>query len=99
MAEQQDVSIISWPESQATLGHRFDTPADVRVTSDGGFGVDMDMRLSAKEAVPVCIKVCEPICLRSNYTVAIDIFDRPVASITLSGQTVILNCRDDEPPR
>lgn len=97
MAEQQDVSIVSWPESQAYLGHRFDTPAHVNIESERPFGVDMDMRLSAKEAVPVCIKVCEPICLRSEYTVGIEVFDRPVASITLRGQTVILNCREDEP--
>ena len=95
MAEEHDVKIVSWPESPATVGHRFESPAEVTINSDRPFNFDMDMRLSAKEAVPVCIKVCEPICVRSEYTIGIDIFDRPVANITLRGQTVILNCRDE----
>lgn len=49
-----------------------------------------------KEPLPVCIKVCEPICAQSDYTVGITIFDRPVASITLQGLTRIFNCAERE---
>jgi hypothetical protein len=49
-----------------------------------------------KEPFPVCIKVCEPICAQSDYTVGVTIFDRPVASITLQGLTRIFNCTDRE---
>jgi hypothetical protein len=61
--------------------------------------------VSFKGDVPVCIRVCEPICARSDYTIAVTLFDRPVASITVSGTTRIENCggtpprREDWPPR
>jgi hypothetical protein len=42
--------------------------------------------------VPVCIRVCEPICARSDYSIGITLFDRPVATITVSGATRIENC-------
>jgi hypothetical protein len=53
-----------------------------------------DFNVSAKAPIPVCIKVCEPICVRSEYVVSIDIFDRNVATIKVSGQTTIFNCND-----
>lgn len=58
--------------------------------------LNMAMNLTAREPVPVCIKVCEPICARSEYVVSIEIFDRPVATIKLAGQTTIFNCRDSQ---
>jgi hypothetical protein len=101
MAEDQDVRIVSWPEEgAANLSHRFEeeSPARVIVRTEDGFDVDMAMRISAKEAVPLCIKLCEPICVRSEYTIGIEIFDRPFASITVRGQTNFANCRDDQVP-
>jgi len=47
-----------------------------------------------REPVPVCLKLCEPICARSEYTVGIDIFDRPVAAITIKGLTKLFGCDD-----
>jgi hypothetical protein len=44
--------------------------------------------------VKLCVSVCEPICAQSEYTIAIDIFDRPVASITVRGTTKLFNCSD-----
>jgi hypothetical protein len=49
-----------------------------------------------KESLPVCIRVCEPICIQSDYTVGVTIFDRPVASITVQGLTRVFNCGDRE---
>jgi hypothetical protein len=51
-----------------------------------------DQTISLRGEVPVCIRVCEPICARSDYTIGITIFDRPVASITVSGETRLFNC-------
>jgi hypothetical protein len=98
MAEEHDVRITAWPEqSPAMLSHRFEeSPARVLVRADDRFDVDMAMQLSAKEAVPLCIKLCEPICVRSEYTIGVEIFDRPFASITVRGQTVFANCRDED---
>lgn len=56
----------------------------------------MDVHVSGKEPFPVCIKLCEPICVRSEYTISIDIFDRPVGLITLRGQTRVFACPDEE---
>jgi hypothetical protein len=52
-----------------------------------------------KENISVCIRVCEPICVQSDYSIAITIFDKPVASITLQGLTRIFNCTDREVPK
>jgi hypothetical protein len=51
-----------------------------------------EQTVSFRGEVPVCIRVCEPICARSDYTIGITVFDRPVASITVSGTTRIENC-------
>jgi hypothetical protein len=55
------------------------------------------MNLAAKDTIPVCIKVCEPICAESSYTIGIDVFDRPVAQITIKGLTRLFNCGDRRP--
>lgn len=46
------------------------------------------------QQIPVCIRLCEPICARSEYSIDITVFDRPVASITVAGQTRLFNCDD-----
>lgn len=101
--DEQLVRIVEWPEGPAVLDHRFESesPAHVVVRSDERpFQVEMDMNLAARDVVPVCIKVCEPICAASEYTIAIDVFDRPVAAITIKGLTRLFNCADDKsPPR
>jgi len=113
MAEENDVKIISWPKDPAALEHSFnsekpapvllsftDTSAHVSVTSDPKqpVQVDMDMNLTVKEPIPVCIKLCEPICAKSDYTIGINIFDNPFASIHIQGITKLHNC-NEEPPR
>lgn len=52
----------------------------------------MDATLTVRGEVPVCIRVCEPICARSEYSIGITIFDRPVATISIAGETRIYNC-------
>jgi len=56
----------------------------------------MSVMLQGLEPIPVCIKLCEPICVKSEYTIAIDIFDRPVGVITLRGTTKLFACPEDE---
>ena len=99
--DEQLVRIVEWPKERALLDHRFeqDSPAHVVVQSDEkAFQVDMDMNLSARQTIPVCIKVCEPICAESSYTIGIDVFDRPVAAITIKGLTHLFNCNDEKGP-
>ena len=112
MAEEQDVKIVGWPKEPAPVSHRFDseepcpvsisfteTPAQVILANDPKqpLAVDMDMHVRAKEPIPFCIKVCEPICADSNYTIGINIFDNPFATITVRGLTRLFNC-EEKPP-
>ncbi len=55
----------------------------------------MRMNLSALDAVPLCIRLCEPICAESNYTIGITIFDRPVITIAIRGITRLFGCREE----
>src|SRR5712691_10245309 len=102
------VKIVAWPQEPAKLEHHFvlEKPCPVSISFDGTpanvvvhtepqnpLHVDMNMHIMAREVIPLCIKVCEPICARSEYTIGIDIFDRPVAAITVRGQTRFFNCK------
>jgi hypothetical protein len=71
-------------ENRVTIVAWPDRPATANVT--------LDSNLTVRGQVPVCIRLCEPICARSEYTVGITIFDRPVATISVSGETRLLNC-------
>jgi hypothetical protein len=51
-----------------------------------------DQTVSFRGDIPVCIRICEPICARSDYAVGITLFDRPVASIAVRGETRLFNC-------
>jgi hypothetical protein len=96
MAEEQDVRINAWPKEQALLAHSFDqSQAHVVVATEKPFDVGMAMQVSAREAIPLCIKVCDPICVSSEYVIGIEIFDRPFASITVRGQTKIFTCDEE----
>ncbi len=114
MAEEQHVRILAWPEGPAHLEHRFEmekpcpitvsfeqTPARVVLASDPQqpVNINMNMRVSAREPIPLCIKVCEPICARSDYMIGINIFDNPFASITVRGITRLFNCNEQPPPQ
>jgi len=113
MVDQETrVHIVEWPEKSLRLLNEFNldkpcpvsisfeqTPARVVVASQPGqpLDVNMNMRVTARETIPFCIKVCEPICARSDYTVAISIFDNPFASITVRGTTRLFNCKEEPP--
>jgi hypothetical protein len=112
MADDHNVTIVAWPKDPAGLAHHFDpeepipvsisfadSPAHVIVSTGPNqpLAVDMDMQLSAKEPIPLCIKLCEPICAKSDYTIGINIFDNPFASITVRGMTRLFDCREESP--
>ncbi|QCK15774.1 hypothetical protein [Mangrovivirga cuniculi] len=112
MPEDHNVKILQWPKDKAKLEHYFqldkpcpvsiifdEKPANVNVGNKKGdsFKVDMNMNLKAVEDIPVCIKICEPICAVSDYTVGIELLGQPLASIRLRGKTKIAHC-DDKPP-
>jgi hypothetical protein len=110
MAEEKEaVRILAWPSQPALLEHRFDlekpcpvsilfedAPASVLLSSPPEQSVRMDMNIAVKEAIALCVRVCEPICAKSEYTIGISVFDHPVVSIALRGLTRIFNCREEE---
>ena len=113
MADESKVTISAWPKEPAVLAHQFptdepcpvsisfaETPARVVVTTPAGqpLAVDMNMNVTARKPIPVCISLCEPICARSDYNIGINIFDNPFAAISIRGMTRIENCREDPPP-
>lgn len=110
-AEDSRVSIVAWPAEQAALlRHGFDaeqpcavtvafapTPAQVVVssTAQDPVHVQMDMQVTARQPLPVCISLCEPICARSDYRIGIQIFNNPFATIDVRGTTRLGACRDE----
>jgi hypothetical protein len=114
MANQKnDVTIVAWPKDTSKLEHQFKKgspcellvsfqkdPANVVIhtTPETPFNVDMDMKLSVKDTVPVCVRLCEPVCAKSDYTISVNIFDRPVGSISIKGLTKLFNCLESTKP-
>ncbi len=85
MAEDHNVHIVEWPkEGTARLEHLFnDKPLQVSMLHNQG------------QAVPLCIKLCEPICAESNYRIGINLLGQPFAEIVIKGVTRLFNCRDN----
>ncbi len=107
MPTQKDIRILQWPDEKAQLEHHFNSeeavpvsitfneaPAHVNVTNDrrNPLNVDMNMNLRAIKDIPLCIKICEPICAVSNYTVGLSLLGRPVVSISVRGTTKLAQC-------
>lgn len=110
MAEDRNVHIVGWPAEPVSLVHRFeaDKPVPVAISFEdtrprvilaadpqNPLAVNMNMNLRVSDGLPICIRLCEPICAESNYTIGISIFDRPVISITIRGKTRLANCREE----
>ena len=111
--EERKVYIVSWPADPAKLEHKFklDKPCPVSIsfekspvnvviqtTPEKPFNVDMNMNVTVGNTIPVCVKICEPICADSNYGIGIKVFDNPVGMITIRGRTRLFNCREQPKP-
>jgi len=95
--EENNVHIVDWPKGQAAnLEHHFKDPIPVEVSSprEKPLNVNMNMLLNEKQQVPLCIKLCEPICAESSYKVGITLLGQPFIEIVVKGLTRLFNCRD-----
>jgi hypothetical protein len=107
MAEQE-VKVISWPREEAKLSHSFEeasapvkitfqeTPVHLALSTDKGqeLNANLNMGVTIRETIPVCVKLCEPICAESDYKIGIDLFNQSIASISIKGLTRLFNCRE-----
>jgi hypothetical protein len=96
-----NVTIVGWPPTPLTIEHETDPNAPPKVSigfdpSPVDVQMNMDMNVSNKEPFQVCIRLCEPICVKSEYTIGIDVFDRPVAVIAVRGKTTFYNCPEEQ---
>lgn len=71
-----------------------EAPANVIVSTDPKKPLIVDLNLRTTEPIrhTVCVKVCEPICAKSDYAVGIALRERPIAQISIKGMTRIFNC-------
>lgn len=110
MVERQEnhISIISWPEQTAKVEHNLKLeeacpvsihidkqPLTVEIHSPSDEPLNMNLDVNVKEAIPICIRLSEPICARSEYTIGIDLLDKPFAGVTFRGQTMLFNYQDE----
>ena len=94
-----NVTILGWPPAPLSIDHKTDPSAPPKVSI--GFDpspvqMSMDMNVANREPFQVCIRLCDQICMKSDYTIAIDVFDRPVAAISLKGTTTFYNCPEEQ---
>lgn len=107
MADERTVRVVEWPAGPARLEHAFSrgeplplavqfapAPAFVQLANvpERALAVSMAMNVAVRQPLPICIKLCEPICVDSDYVIGITLFDRPIVSITVKGRTRIFNC-------
>jgi hypothetical protein len=104
MTNEYNVHINNWPRAPVRLEHSFspeedipvsisfgDTPAKAIISSLGEdqVAVIMDTTLKVFETLPVCVCLNEPICAESKYTISISIFDHPIVTINIRGNTML----------
>lgn len=65
---------------------------NVAITAWPNQAAHVEFSINTKDAFPVCIRVCEPICATSDYHVGIEVFDRPVVAIRVKGVTRFAAC-------
>lgn len=100
--EEKNVRIIEWPKEPAILSHNFPKPVDINIPNPVGLNMfnsedkplHLNMNLSDGKVLPICIKLCEPICAESNYKIGITLMGQPFIEIALQGITRIFNCSD-----
>ncbi|MDO8673464.1 MAG: hypothetical protein Q7O66_18810 [Dehalococcoidia bacterium] len=104
--QEEQVTIVGWPSDPAKVNHSLKvdgpcpvsisfekTPANViiQTTPKQPLYVALDMNMAARETIPVCIKLCEPIYAESDYQIGINILGKSWGAITLKGVTKLSN--------
>lgn len=97
--EENVVHIVDWPKDQAAkLEHHFPKPVDLNMFNNSEQPLFLNMNISQGQVLPICIKLCEPICAESNYKIGINLLGQPFAEIVVKGVTRLFNCREQKEP-
>lgn len=96
--EEQTIHIANWPKEQrALLDHSFSGEAPLHVTAWPKETLNVNMVHNQGRDVPLCIKICEPICAESNYRVSLSLLGQPFIEIAVKGITRLFACKDNTP--
>lgn len=49
---------------------------------------------TVRDMLPVCLRLCEPVCAESDYQITVSLFGSSVATVAIKGLTRLLNCED-----
>lgn len=90
--EEQNVN-IRWPKDQP-LDVNMSNPVGLKMFNSQDTPLHLNMGITDGKVIPVCIKLCEPICAESSYKIGINLMGQSFAEIQISGITRIFNCRD-----
>ena len=99
--EDQNVNIVRWPALETV----FLKPVDINIPNPVGLNMFnkeeqplyLNMNIKEGNTLPVCIKLCEPICAESNYKIGLSLMGQPFIEVVIQGITRIFNCRDKTP--
>ena len=64
------------------------------ISGDRPLLVQMRTLLAARKALPLCLSLCDELCVDSDYRITLSIFDRPVMGIRLRGRTRLYECSE-----
>jgi|WetSurMetagenome_2_1015567.scaffolds.fasta_scaffold11859_3 hypothetical protein len=106
-------AIDHWPNDVPQFQHEVDiknipqVPVSVAFQATNALGVtlhgssdpmNVNVGIVQKQPIPVCIKLCEPICARSNYTIGLDLLCIPLFKVNVQGLTKLYNCASEVTP-
>jgi hypothetical protein len=104
--EENIVHIVEWPKMPAVLEHGFPKPVDINIPNPVGLNMfnsedrplNLNLHIKEGQVIPICIKLCEPICAESNYKIGLNLMGQPFIEIVVQGITRLFNCRDKGTP-
>jgi hypothetical protein len=95
--EENKVHIVDWPQDQRLkMDHEFSSDIGMHVSEWPKMPLDVNMFHNRGETIPICIKVCEPICAESSYKIGINLMGQPFAEIAIRGITKLFNCASEK---
>ena len=87
-------SVVLSPHSGGWLSRYAAPDCMSDISGDRPLLVQMRTLLAARKALPLCLSLCDELCVDSDYRITLSIFDRPVMGIRLRGRTRLYECSE-----